>query len=548
MRSQCPDTLSNLQAFGIFACFLVVYTSHQVHNDDISDHPLKKKQQLNALKRLDESQNASKTSQSNTESTQNTNPSGDASQKQESSSESSGQESSAENTAFSSEHYDHRKDAKDVYPFYKLSINDGGQPWKWPGVGWDTLSLDDKRFTDSFRFYIQEDGVFNMTLAEQCFRRNMKIFDANDRDHPHLLDEKLRLNQRQYLVELYLWPELHRHHMRTMDPEAASMFFIGYSPYLNHQSYPCNGVMKTRAWEEALAEAIKENKYWKRHGGKDHFLIYMKYNIMLPRQLQNVLDSGVNVITTDRHYWSISHNLKNTFEAGRVIVIPYVCSTFMDSQFIEYTPEKIKNPKSHYMFFGNLRRRFGGRSYILDLGEMLEGANFRGTELHREPIPGVLNETGMVMRQSSVCLCPSGDAPTSVRVFEALGSGCIPVVLGYKDKLHTDLPYPSLIDWDAVAFFTLSLETITKRPDGLKVLAKALEDTVGPHVSPEKKARLDKMRAEGTRVFNQHLAYRKNPRGAVDSLLLEAWVLLQKHGILSGPYTQPAKKKGRKKD
>jgi hypothetical protein len=513
-----------------------------VHNDDIDEHPLKKKQQLNSLKRLEtSSENASKTSIATAT---NVNPSGDAPREQE---PSSGQESSKENTAAPSEH-DHRKDTKDEYPFYKLSLNDGGQPWTWPGVGWETLSLDDKRFRDSFKFYIHRDGVFNMTLATQCFRRNMKIFDANDPEQPHLLDEKLRLNQRQYLAELYLFPEMHKHPMRTMDPEAASMFLIEYSPYLNHQSYPCQGVMKTRALEEALAQAIKENKYWKRHGGKDHFILYMKYNIMLPKQLQNVLDSGVNVITTDRHYWSISHNLKNTFEEGRVIVIPYVCSTFMDSQLIEYTPEKIKNPKSHYMFFGNLRRRFGGRSYILDLGEMLEGANFRGTELHREPIPDVLNETGMVMRQSNICLCPSGDAPTSVRVFEALGSGCIPVVLGYKDKLHTDLPYPSLIDWDAVAFFTLSLETITKRPDGLKVLAKALDDMVGPHISAEKKARLDKMRAEGTRAFNQHLAYRKNPRGAVDSLLLEAWILLQKHGILTGPYTQPAKKKGRKKD
>jgi hypothetical protein len=44
------------------------------------------------------------------------------------------------------------------------------------------------------------------------------------------------------------------------------------------------------------------------------------------------------------------------------------------------------------------------------------------------------------------------------------------------------------------------------------------------------------MQREARRVFVKHLSYLHNPRGLADSLLFEAWVHLQKRGIISGPY------------
>ena len=121
-----------------------------------------------------------------------------------------------------------------------------------------------------------------------------------DKTRPHLLDHNLRLNQRQYLVEMHLFPALRNHPQRTTNPEEAGAFFIEYSPYLNHQSYPCN-TRTTKQWEQDLATELENNKWYQRNGGKDHFIFYMKYNIALPKPLTAVLEKGVNVITTDRY-------------------------------------------------------------------------------------------------------------------------------------------------------------------------------------------------------------------------------------------------------
>lgn len=64
-----------------------------------------------------------------------------------------------------------------------------------------------------------------------------------------------------------------------------------------------------------------------------------------------------------------------------------------------------------------------------------------------------------------VSLSPSlfltqGDAPTSGRVFEALPSGCIPVVISPRQSMIQDLPFPSLIDWDSIALHTPSFKDI----------------------------------------------------------------------------------------
>lgn len=208
-------------------------------------------------------------------------------------------------------------------------------------------------------------------------------------------------------------------------------------------------------------------------------------------------------------------------------------------------------------------------------GATPQGSNFKGTELHREPIPDVLNETALVMRKSSVCLAPSGDAPTSVRMFEAMASGCVPIVMGYRDKLYTDLPYPSLIDWDSVALFAqvnqtpallcqnsqllfltphdrLSLtqecllcgqplEYVTKRKDGLDTMAVAFEQVAGLNAQKDFKTRLEKMRKEGTRIFKEHLMFKKHPKAAADSLLYEMWMLLQNKGIIDGPFNSGSK-------
>ena len=72
----------------------------------------------------------------------------------------------------------------------------------------------------------------------------------------------------------------------------------------------------------------------------------------------------------------------------------------------------------------------------------------------------LLQETADLMRDFAVCLCPAGDSPTSLRLFEALAIGCLPIVMADKMHMIYDLPFPNLIDWDSVAIFMDDLHVV----------------------------------------------------------------------------------------
>lgn len=78
---------------------------------------------------------------------------------------------------------------------------------------------------------------------------------------------------------------------------------------------------------------------------------------------------------------------------------------------------------------------------LSDLGEMLGGHDFGdvrpNTKNRRTTLAGLLKKTDQDMRKSTVCMAPEGDSPTSLRLFEALAVGCLPIVMA--DKAHVSV-------------------------------------------------------------------------------------------------------------
>lgn len=98
--------------------------------------------------------------------------------------------------------------------------------------------------------------------------------------------------------------------------------------------------------------------------------------------------------------------------------------------------------------------------------QILPGADFADVDFWRHGKPmnfaPILKASADSFRSANVCLSPEGDTPTSLRVFESLVSGCVPVVTGKPNLIARDLPFPSLIDWDEIAFFVHPLGKIAK--------------------------------------------------------------------------------------
>jgi len=411
-------------------------------------------------------------------------------------------------------------------------------------VGWRRgLGTEDPAFAEGFKFYMFDDGPFNMEDADRCMR---KYRGAPPPDAPNAMDaidRALRVNEREYLTELFLLPALRAHPMRTLVKKEAQLFVIGYANALARYAKSCRTVAYGQSddeWDNKVGHALEMDAFFKKNGGRDFLFLNSRYKTDMSQPLHTLLDSGPIVATFDRFSGRLHGYWRNAWTRGSVIVMPYVSSVALDHH---HAPPRPKNPKRTYYFRGNMHRWNGERHYLPALAKHLTGADFAevsfvafGKGSNFEP---VLNATAFDMRESSVCPSPEGDTPTSLRLFEALVAGCVPVVVGQANLTAFTLPFPSLIDYDSLALFSLPFKEMVARKDkdGLQEFARVLESFAGPDAVPDRRARLESMRAEGVKVYERHFSFFRNPQGVTTSMLFEAWVLLQRQGILQGPHT-----------
>lgn len=98
--------------------------------------------------------------------------------------------------------------------------------WGRRGQGLNDLGF------QNFRFYIYADGSFDMSSTFDCLARkyNCDLPSKNPDKWFESIDEHMSIVNREYFPEISLIHALLRHPQRTLDPEEASMFFIGFSP------------------------------------------------------------------------------------------------------------------------------------------------------------------------------------------------------------------------------------------------------------------------------------------------------------------------------
>jgi len=124
-------------------------------------------------------------------------------------------------------------------------------------------------------------------------------------------------------------------------------------------------------------------------------------------------------------------------------VVPYVAH----SEIKEFThlPPTDAIRKHRVTFCGSLKRRSRFRKVISEV----EGVHLNNVgdinAGHSQEQKKVINSYHETMRDSTFCLVPEGDTPSSRRLFDAMVSGCIPVFItwGY------DRPFENVVDYDS---------------------------------------------------------------------------------------------------
>ncbi|KAK8314641.1 hypothetical protein V6Z12_D01G184900 [Gossypium hirsutum] len=223
--------------------------------------------------------------------------------------------------------------------------------------------------------------------------------------------------KKQHSVEYWLMASLlyggngneDREAVRVSDPESAESFFV---PFFSSLSFNTHGHNMTdpetevdRRLQVELLEFLQKSKYYQRSGGRDHVIPMTHPNAF--RFLRQELNASILIVVDFGRYPKTMSSL------SKDVVAPYV--HVVDS----FTDDDALDP-------------YESRTTLLF---------FRGNTVRKDSTEG--------MRSSKFCLHPAGDTPSSCRLFDAIVSHCVPVIV--SDKI--ELPYEDEIDYSEFSIF-----------------------------------------------------------------------------------------------
>ncbi|GFP94272.1 probable arabinosyltransferase arad1 [Phtheirospermum japonicum] len=251
----------------------------------------------------------------------------------------------------------------------------------------------------------------------------------------------------QHSIDYWLWadliaPESERllkNVVRVHKQEEADLFYI---PFFTTISFFLLEKQQCKALYRDALKWVMDQPAWKRSEGRDHIL-----PVHHPWSFKSVRKFMKHAI------WLLPDmdSTGNWYKPGQVylekdLILPYVANVDLcDSKC------SLDSKRTTLLFFrGRLKRNAGGKIRAKLVAE-LNGAEDviieEGTAGERGKAAA---QTGM--RKSIFCLNPAGDTPSSARLFDAIVSGCIPVIV--SDEL--ELPFEGILDYRKIVVFVSS--------------------------------------------------------------------------------------------
>lgn len=208
--------------------------------------------------------------------------------------------------------------------------------------------------------------------------------------------------------------------VRVLEPAEADVFFVPFFASLSFNTFGRSmkdpEALKDKALQEELVKFLKASPWWRRSGGRDHVLVVTHPNAF--RFARNSLRSAMFILADFGRY------SKEVARLSKDVIAPYA---HMDG-WVRKGIQKVVEGEEGVHFAG-------GR------------ASARGIELATRG-----------MRSSKFCLHPAGDTPSSCRLFDAIVSHCVPVVV--SDKL--ELPFESELDYRNFTVFLSHQDSVKK--------------------------------------------------------------------------------------
>uniref|UniRef100_A0A7S4AWU7 Exostosin GT47 domain-containing protein n=1 Tax=Pseudo-nitzschia australis TaxID=44445 RepID=A0A7S4AWU7_9STRA len=279
--------------------------------------------------------------------------------------------------------------------------------------------------------------------------------------------------------------------LRTNDPEKATLFYVPYLPSAEfHNGSLFGGNMSQSKYGKAIQDIVTEqkyeswetvfgltSKYWKRRNGSDHILVYSEpmHGLWHPRSRRGNYHFLHSQFQTHSPI-AISNELSKTFIdmypmcSRKNILVPYPNTNGrwfnggLDNETITMVTEQLKirelseSPAAiqSEIDLSKRREQEGQQQKLVTpnatnpaplriLGYFYSGgnhgtcANLRRTMKYEfqytqsgklvKKYKKALSNYANGYRQATFCPCPGGDSPSAKRNFDAVLSGCIPIIL-----------------------------------------------------------------------------------------------------------------------
>ncbi|KAI9122426.1 hypothetical protein K1719_006266 [Acacia pycnantha] len=263
----------------------------------------------------------------------------------------------------------------------------------------------------------------------------------------------------QHMSEWYLYSDLMRPQservgspvVRVSDPEEADLFFVPFFSSLSLIVNPIRPPGTTDASEkpvysdeenqDALVEWLEQQEYWERNYGRDHVFVASD-----PNALHRVIDRVKSSVLLVSDFGRLRPDQGSIIKD---VVIPY------SHRIRVYDGDVgLDNRNTLLFFMGNRYRKEGGKirdilfQILENEKEVIVKHGAQSRESRRAASQG--------MHTSKFCLHPAGDTPSACRLFDAIVSLCIPVIV--SDNI--ELPFEDTIDYRKSAIFVETAEAI----------------------------------------------------------------------------------------
>ncbi|CAL0323372.1 unnamed protein product [Lupinus luteus] len=229
--------------------------------------------------------------------------------------------------------------------------------------------------------------------------------------------------------------------IRVHNSSEADIIFVPFFSSLSYNRYS----KMNKVLQDKLVKYLTAHEEWKKSGGRDHLILAHHPNSMLDAR-KKLWPATFILSDFGRYPPNIANVEKDVIAPYKHVIRSYVNdSSSFDS-------------RSTLLYFqGAINRKDGGhaRQQLYSLLKDEKGVHFSFGSAQRDGI----RKATEGMQSSKFCLNIAGDTPSSNRLFDAIVSHCVPVII--SDEI--ELPYEDVLDYTKFCIFVRTRDALKKK-------------------------------------------------------------------------------------